>query len=135
MGNAHTKNKIAGVVLLEAVVSVVILAVSMTVLIESLTAAYKATVINATYIQALNLLENQMSLLTRTPFLESELSPSRRFPPPNDNFEYTEEAAQSPLDPSGQLQDLKISLKWKTGSKENKISMTTSLLKSPDGKL
>ena len=134
MASALTKKKTTGAVLIEAVVSVVILAVSVTVLIESLAAAYKATVINAQYAQALILLENQMSLMTRTPFLERDITSPRRFPPPHDVYEVTEEVANSELDPSSQMQEVRLSLKWKTGRRENNITVVTCLLNPPDEK-
>ena len=114
--------------------AVVILSVSVTVLIESLTAAYKTTVINADYVQAIILMENQMALLTRTPFLEKNLSTSTKLKPPYDRFDYSEKAVKSVLDPTGQMQDIHVAVQWKSGRKDNTFSLETSLLKPSDDK-
>ena len=119
-------------VLVEAVVSIVILAVTATVLIEALTGAFKNTTLNADYAKGLLLLDNQMSQLTRTAFLEKDLGPSRSFPPPYDRFEYSEKTTASALDPSGELREVHLQLSWKSGRKENEITLTTCLLKSPE---
>ena len=123
-----------GFILIEAVLSVVIIAVSLTLILQSFTGAYRAAALNVDYTKALILLENQMSLITRTGFIEAGARQEGDDHVPLERFHYDLEAEPSLSDVKGEINQVKLNIAWKSGVNSKHISLITYLLKPPDEK-
>ena len=123
-----------GMLLLEAILAIVILTISLTVIIESLVSGLRATVFTVDYSKAIILTDNVMADILRQRAIDPSLANKADFPEPNDAFEYEittqdmqEEATQSPF------KEAQVTVSWKSGQKEQGLSVVTWLPSvSPD---
>ena len=124
----------AGFILLEALVSIVIIAVSLTFILQSFTATYRAAALNADYTKALILLENQMSLVAQKGFIEAGLQQDTEYSEPFERFRYHLAATPSSSNVKGEINDVKLDITFTSGVKNNQISLITYLFKPADEK-
>ena len=104
----------------------VILAVSLTLIIQSITSALRSTVYSADYTVAINLMENKMFELIQRGFIESDRNEEDDFPEPFSRFHYSLET--KPL--SGEekaLDEVMLKVSWSSGIKKNNILLRTYL--------
>ncbi len=127
-----------GSLLIEALLAVVIIAISLTLIIESLASSYRAVILTKDYSQALILLENQLSLLAQKGFIEDSINESDSYPEPFSKYRYDLKTSLSQkADNSFSQEDLgginkvDLSVSWSTGRKANKVSLLTYLFEPP----
>ena len=116
-----------GMLLLEAIMAIVILIVSVSVIIESLVSGLRTTVITSDYAQALVLMDNLMTKIMCQRTADS-LAPEADFAPPNAQFHYVlknYKVSDQPLENS--LHEIELSISWQSGQKKQKISAITWL--------
>ena len=119
-----------GFILVEALLSIVIIAVSLNFILQSFTATYRAAALNVDYTKAAILLENQMSLITQKQFVQAGQDQEGECLHPFENFHYHLQTT----DGAGALNDVHLDISWKSGVKNNQISLMTYLLKPTDEK-
>ena len=121
-----------GMLLLEAILAVVILTVSLSVIIESLVSGLRATVFTVDYSKALILVDNVMSDILRQRTVEPSLVDKADFPEPDDAFQYqskTQEIKEAVTESA--FQEAQLTVSWRSGQKEQDVSVTTWLRNVP----
>ncbi|VAW18010.1 hypothetical protein MNBD_BACTEROID05-138 [hydrothermal vent metagenome] len=121
-----------GSILLEALLSVVVLSVGITVIIQAMTSSLRSTSYNGQYSQAMILLENQLfDLMQGTTSLES-FDQMQRMSGFVTNYRY--ELAEKDIGESfdNVLSQVKADISWKSGQKNNQININTYRLNLPD---
>ena len=117
-----------GVLLLEALLAILILTVSLSVIIESLVSGYRATVFTADYSKAVILLDNAMFDTLRKRFIESSLQDQGNFPEPQDQFHYELKTVSLSQEGSpAALDEVQGKVAWKSGRKEQEVAVVTWL--------
>lgn len=121
-----------GSLLVEALLSVVILSVSLTLIIEGMTTSLRSTVYISDYTTALLLLENKMFDLIQKGYVEANLQEEQEFPSPFERFK--SRLITLPLDDQsgGSINQLKLSLDWTSGRRNNHVSIESYLFNIPD---
>ena len=115
--------------------TVAILAVGLTVIINSFLSSFRANVYSQDYTLAVNLLENKLHALKQDGFIEATLDESGLFEPPFEKFRF--HLASHPAkdgDETSNLNQVMLEVAWASGRKENKIAVTTYLFNLPDEK-
>ena len=143
-----------GSLLLEALLSVVILSVSLTVIIQSLTTSLRAVTYSSDYTTALFLIDNKMFDLIRKGFIEKDLNEEGQFPQPFDKFQYTVKAEGGQVHKTmmgkktkknvtittGEIAEgetniinkVNLTIQWGSDKRKNSISVDTYLLSLAD---
>ena len=133
------KNNRKGSILLEALLSVVILSVSITLIIQSMTSSYRATVYNADYTTAFLLIENKLFEVIQKGYLEAGLREEKNFLSPYEKYKYLlsvnpyqSSFANTGEDPADQnhLNRIDLKLSWSSGKRKNNILLKTLLFNS-----
>ena len=120
-----------GSFLLEVLLTVSILSVSLTVIVQSFFSSLRAAVYVSDYSTAMILLENKMNDLRQEGFIESPAKESGVFPSPFERFSYHLEAENVNNDMiAGGLNEVKVNVSWLSGKKRNAVSVTTYFLNS-----
>lgn len=117
-----------GSLLLEALLSIVILSVSVTVVIQSMASSLRAAVYSVDYTKALFLLEDTMFGLMQEGFITPGISEERTYPAPNEKFRYV--LKTEPNDEPGQenINKVELSVLWETKRRESAIKLETYIL-------
>ena len=118
-----------GSFLLEALLSVVILSVSITMIIQSMTASFRAMVYSGQYTAALILLENKMSDVIRKGFISAGLDEEDDFPEPYQRYRYF--LRTNPSDEDQKINEVSLAVEWAAGKRKNRVGLTTYLLNTP----
>jgi hypothetical protein len=119
-----------GSILMEALLSVVILSVSLTVMIQSLSGSLKAQVDIANYPKAIMLLENTMFDVVRLPFISSGTQVRGAYAYPYEDYQYQVDTRQ--VDGTKQrLYQLTATVFWDTQKRHHEISSGTYHVKEP----
>ncbi len=131
----NLKSNSKGVLLIEVLLTVTILAVGLTVIINSFLSSFRASVYSKDYALAANLLENKLHTLKQDGFIDSDFDNEGIFAPPFEKFRYHVKAqpVQS-NDLESNLNEVTLSVIWASGHKDNKIAVTTYLFNLPDEK-
>ena len=119
-------------ILIEVLLSIVILSTSITVVIQAMTASLRASANASGYTTALMLLENKMTDLLQGRFIEPGLHEEKDFPEPYQHFKYSLAADPFKEEAGVNLNDLRISVAWASGKKQNKINLETYFIKAVD---
>jgi len=131
-------NKIShrGMLLLEAIFAIVILVTTLSVIIESLVSALRATVITADYSKALVLADQVMAGLMRQRFIDATFQEEADFSAPDEQFHYEIKTQKMPVEDNAGagLNEVQLTVSWKSGSKEQNISLVTWLADVPEKK-
>jgi len=127
-----SKRSRKGSLLLEALLSIVILSTSLTVIIQAMTSSLRATVYSAEYTRALVLLEDQFFGYFLEGHVEDAIQEKLPFPYPNQKFSYTLDTQNLESYPNNHLNEMRFGVSWKSGQKDNKIVLTTFLMRSGD---
>ena len=121
--------------LIEAMLSVAILSVSVTFVIQSLTSSLRATVYSADYTKAIVLLENKMVALFQAGFIDAGMSKEESFPDPYSEFKYALVTKKMPGSDQDNINLVTLDVVWMSGKKKNSIFLETYLFNQPqDGK-
>ncbi len=134
INNLKSKLKSRGSFLLEALLSVVILSVSITLVLQSITASARSVTYTADYTEALFLAENKMFELMEQGFIEDGFKEEDAFPEPFEKYKYSITAASADNSPglSSEEAENKINLvnlavSWNSGKRNNTIQFYTYL--------
>ncbi|HOW35223.1 MAG TPA: hypothetical protein PL155_02250 [Candidatus Omnitrophota bacterium] len=121
-----------GSLLVEALLTISILSIGLTVVIRSLVSSLKATAYSADYSMAVILLGNEMSDLRQKGFIKDSIDIEDIFPEPYEKFFYRLETKKVVSEStSGLLNEVKLTVFWRSGPKERSISAVTYLLQPP----
>lgn len=123
--NDRMNNK--GTILIEALLSVVILSVSITMIIQSMTASLRATEYGVQYTEGLILAENKIFDLMQEGFIGSGLEVENDFEEPFNNYQYEVATDISELVDDDSLNELNLKISWKNGSRANVFHVSTIL--------
>ncbi|OGX37663.1 MAG: hypothetical protein A3D87_03850 [Omnitrophica WOR_2 bacterium RIFCSPHIGHO2_02_FULL_50_17] len=124
-----TKDKERGSLLLEALLSVMVLSVSLSVIVQSMTSALRAIRYSADYTAALTALEDQMFDLMEGGFLETGSS-QKQLADPDAAYQYFLEADPFQETSPGGIQKVSAQIQWKSGRRQNRIVLKTYSLGS-----
>ena len=115
--------------MLEALLSVVILSVSLVVIIQSMTSSLRASVYSLDYTLSLVLLENKLFELFKAGFIETALSQESSLNLADKTYQCS--LATSSLDDEfvKDLIKVNLSLSWESGRKKSVIKTETYLFK------
>ncbi len=125
----YSKNK--GSLIIEALLAVVILSTSLSLILQSLMASLRASVYSVDYTQALILLESKMNealMKGKSP----EGSREENFPEPHERYSYILKAQALTGEDEENLDQLMLSISWNTKKKKNNISLETYLFKEEE---
>ena len=119
-----------GSILLEALLSVIILSVSLVVIIQAITSSLRATVYSTQYVEAVSEIENKMAAILETSFqggsVEDDAGVFENF---SGRYNYTLSVADAFNGAQSRLQQIDLAVKWKSGYKNNAIESQAFILK------
>ena len=121
-----------GSILLEALLSVIILSVGITVIVQSMTGSLRASVFSSDYSQAMLLLDNKMVEYLEQSSIEANLSEENSFSEPFDRFKYL--LKTEPLSDQPNLNKVHLEVNWKSQNIEKGLSLETYLVKPKEEK-
>lgn len=128
----HTPNTIAqnqrGSFLLEALLSVVILSVSITIIIHSLASAARTTTQTSRYITASVLADDYLTEILWKRFIESGVYRAGNFERPYEKFRYLLETRRAEHAPDG-INEVSLDVSWPSRNTSRKLKVKTYLLK------
>ncbi len=122
------RQKKLGSILLEVLLSVAILSISITLIIQSMMTSLRATVASNEYTTALSLLENKMSDLIAKGTIAAGLSQEGNLPAPYQQYQYSLKTQK--LDDRNQknINKVHLQISWLSGQNKRKIVLETYLL-------
>ncbi|MBF0384386.1 MAG: hypothetical protein HQL27_00805 [Candidatus Omnitrophica bacterium] len=127
--------------LIEALLSTVILSVSLTVIISSITACVRSIVYSSDYTEALFLAEDKMLKLLEKGSVAVNLKEEEAFPAPDDRFKYILQTnisefskAASDLPSEEKINEVALKVYWDSGKRKNALEFNTYLFNLPDEK-
>ncbi len=120
-----------GSILLEAILSIVILSTSITLVIQAMTASLRAGLYSHDYTQAALLLDNKMVELLQQGFIATGLSQEDSCPLPYSQYKYFLKTAPSSTGLEETINFVKLDISWILGKKSNRISTQTYLFNQP----
>lgn len=126
----YFKNK--GSLLIEALLAVVILSTSLSLILQSLVASLRASVYSVDYTQALILLESKMNEALMKGKSPEGSSEEGNFPEPHERYFYVLKAQALTGEDEENLDQLMLSISWNTKKKKNNISLETYLFKEEE---
>jgi len=113
-----------GLLLVEALLAIVILSISLTLIVQSMISSYRATMYQADFTRAVFLLENQISHVLLRDGLTADERLEGQWEPPDHKFTYSVEAkAYDPGETS--LHTISAWVDWSSGRKTNRVGLTT----------
>ena len=118
-----------GSFLLEAILSVVILATCITIVIQSLVSSLRAIVYGRDYTRAILLAEGKMLELIQQGFIDDNFKEEGEFLEPQSRYGYIVEA-QTQDGLKTNLNKVNVGVHWKSGSRKSQINLETFLLSS-----
>ena len=105
-----------GSLLIEALLSLVILSVTVTVIIQSMTSNLRAIVFANDYTPAIILLDNKLSDLLQKGFVKAGSLEERKFPSPYSDFSYQQKAVPLSSEDEKGINRVTFSVKWPSGN-------------------
>ena len=121
-----------GSVLIEALLTVSILAIGLTVVIQSFLSSLRANVSVRDYSIAMILLESKMSELLLNGFIDDNVIKEESFMAPYQKFRYQLQTHTANLTTTNaDLNEVQLKVSWLSGHKRNSIPATTYLFKVP----
>ncbi len=121
-----------GSLLLEALLSVVILSVSISVIIQAMTASLRSTIYSAEYTKAMILLENKMVGLMQQSIGQSSTDTPTDDSVTDEKFQYLITEDSLPGDDAKNLEKVALAISWKSKGKSNNISVSTYKFNPPE---
>lgn len=109
--------------------SVVILSVSITMIIQSMTASFRAMTYSGQYTAALVLLENKMTGVVREGFINAGLEEDGDCPEPYGRYRYS--LRTSPSEEQENINEVNLGIEWTAGKRKSRLGLTTYLLSPP----
>ena len=127
-----SRGKQQGSILLEALLSTVILSVSITIIIHSMVASLRAAKYTADYSVALILADNKINNLRVKKNIESGNREEKFFGEHDKKFRYLLQTRQFDDEYVRDLNEVNVDVSWKNGAKKNKMLFSTYLLDAGD---
>jgi type II secretory pathway pseudopilin PulG len=125
-----SKKNLSGSILLEALLSVVILSVSIVLIVQAITSSFRATVYSTQYVEAINEIDNAMAQAIGASFQGTAIqSDAGVFDDFSGRYEYELSLADALDGGESSLQEVKLAVKWQAGNKKNAIEMPMLILK------
>ena len=119
------KSKKRGALLLEVLLAIMILSVSVTVIIQALTANLRALAFNSGYMNAAFLAENKLFELIYAPSGQLSSGPLKKFADPFSQYSYTVDIKKH--EESENLKEAGLKIEWNSGWKKNSLALDTYL--------
>lgn len=121
------KNK-SGILLFEVMLTLVILAIGLTLILHSFSASLNASKIAQDYTVASLLIEDKMWEMENAGAVGSNLTEEGQFLPPYQKFNWRLQTKDKPVqDETGKLNEVKLTVRWKEGRRKGSASATTYL--------
>ena len=117
-----------GSLLVEALLSVVILSVSITLIIQSMASSLRATVYNGEYTNALFLMENKLFDIVRKEKLDARMIGERQFDAPFEKYQYSLTTEPVTETEDSHISNINVGISWQTGRRDNHIEVDTFAL-------
>ena len=122
-----------GSLLLEALLVIIILSISLTLIIQSFVSSLRASVFSSDYSKVAILADNKMFDLMSRRFFPRDLDEEGRFASPMDKFKYQWEASNiSAGSDDGGIHEVFLDIAWSSGKKTKKVSLVTYLFSLPE---
>ena len=121
------KRRRGGSFLVEAILAIVILSISLTLIIQSLMTSLKAAALSADYTRALLFIDDKMFDLIKDRYITAPKSDENSFSEEGQKYRYqltTERGAT-------EINLVKLVVSWVYGRRENDVSITTFLFNPP----
>ena len=119
-----TKNR-KGSLLVEVLLSVVILSVSITVIIQAMTVSLRSMVYSADYTTAMIVLENKMVSVIDKPLADENAAQALNLEPPS-SWRYSIDLhPAADRNSSSQLEEVNSKVEWDKKGKHHKLSLAT----------
>ena len=118
-------------ILLEALLSVIILSVSIVTINQSMTASLRSLVYSEDYTKALIYLENQIFDLMYLGYVESNQNKEITLPE-DERFWLTVVTKPASFGQGSKINELKLTISWKSGKRKNNMAFETYLFNPPD---
>lgn len=125
--SSNSRRNEGGFFLVEVLLSVVILSVSLTLIIQSMTSALRSSAFAEDHTTALILLENKMFDLLEKGFVETGLKKEEQIPQPYDRYGYFLDVKPVGGGNERRLNEVDAGLTWKTGKRQNRVAFQTYL--------
>ena len=120
--SSNSRRSERGFFLVEVLLSVVILSVSLTLIIQSMTSALRSSVFAEDHATALILLENKMFDLLEKGFVETDLKKQEQIPRPYDRYWYFLDVKPAGGTNERRLNEVDAGLTWKSGKRQNSVA-------------
>ena len=121
------KRNSRGSLLLEALLTVVILSTSLTLIIQALTLSQRAVVYSSDYTIALTLIENKMFDLMQKGVIAANLNLEEAFPHPYEKFHYALTTQLLAEGDQKTLNEIDLIVSWSSGKKNNQMKIKSYL--------
>lgn len=125
--SSNSRRNEGGFFLVEVLLSVVILSVSLTLIIQSMTSALRSSAFAGEHTTALILLENKMFDLLEKGFVETDLRKQEQIPQPYDRYVYFLDVKPVEGSNDRRLNEVDAGLTWKSGKRQNRVAFQTYL--------
>lgn len=123
-----------GSLLLEALLVIIILSVSLTLIIQSFVSSLRGSVLSSDYSKAAILADNKMFDLMSRRSLDGACDEEDRFAVPFDKFKYGVEVNNLSTDGVQKgLYEVLLDISWVSGQNTKKVSLATYVFSFPDG--
>ncbi len=116
-----------GSILIEALLSVMILSVSITLMIQAMTSSLRASVYSADYTKAALLLDNKLQEIFETQTIPSGKNETGLLSAKDDQFKYLLTPASLSDENLQGINEMDLEVNWKSGEKTNRIKLKTYL--------
>ena len=120
-----------GSILLESLLAIVILSVSITLVIQAMTASVRAGRDSSSYTQAVWLMDNKMTELMEKRFIAPGLREQGHFPEPWERYNYILTTQPVNSDEQSILNHVMLTVFFQSGKKKNSLETETYLFNSP----
>ncbi len=125
--SSNSRRSEKGFFLVEVLLSVVILSVSLTLIIQSMTSALRSSAFAGDHTTALMILENKMFDLFEKGFVETGLKKEEQIPRPYDRYWYFLDVKPAGEKNERRLHEVDAVLTWKSGKRQNRVAFQTYL--------
>lgn len=123
-----------GSFLIEALLAVVILSTSLSLILQSLISSLRANLYSVDYSQALILLESKMNDSLMKGSAAGGSSQEDNFPEPYERYAYALKTETLTAEDEKNLNQLMLSISWAAGKRKNHISLETYLFQEEEQK-
>lgn len=117
----------AGFMLAEAMISIAVVGICLSLIVESLYQSYKALVLNEQYAQALVLMNNTMGQVLHNDAIAAAIEANGSFDAPFEQFHFDVQTQSLPEQEA--FQEVSVRVQWPSGSRERQMVFNTLLLR------